>query len=660
MSTGSLPADVAVRLQLATAVLQRPDVRSDLVATGKDLLTETANWVMTGRWAPAPVEPASAEQAAIPAPQDAPTLPSEPELPQMTAVERRAEQLLGHLTVLADRGEAVGTNAEIVAALGWGGIKPVAVSNALGNLIQRGAIDLEARGAGRASQRRVTIVATGRQTPWASTERKPAAAAEKKHDRTLSRFPGHAASPDRVVPLPADHPALTEARTIFTSTVVRPDESPRLLVSGHNSRKIGAEVRKGPWKGMPIYTLTLEERATCPSSCQRWADCYGNAMPFARRHRHGFALATRLGQELEQLDKQHRQGFVVRLHVLGDFWSPQYVSFWRSWLHCYRRLHVFGYTAHPRTSEIGQAVEALNLLAPERWQILFSVGAEEASAERQAVTVRSADEAQQAGAILCPAQTGRTEACATCGLCWAPAATSRHRIAFLLHGRRARGKSRNEMAPAGAPASDGENTGPATALQVAEGGRPVPSRDDVPPSQHSPMLTANPGEPPKILAPNESAVETTPRDGHDAQAGRHEAGVPDPQTLTQGAPSDELALEAGDEVRAAADAAPSPAVTPIAPPPAASKGRAGSGLPPVDPFGPDLAEIRRRRAATDSLNVPPKRKAAPPAEAPGPAAPVAGRYENVDAETLRREALLLGPMPPRPVQGAMGSTLAQL
>ena len=38
------------------------------------------------------------------------------------------------------------------------------------------------------------------------------------------------------------------------------DPRPRLLIGGHNSRKIGKRVMKGKLKGFPIFTLTLEER----------------------------------------------------------------------------------------------------------------------------------------------------------------------------------------------------------------------------------------------------------------------------------------------------------------------------------------------------------------------------------------------------------------
>lgn len=119
---------------------------------------------------------------------------------------------------------------------------------------------------------------------------------------------------------------LVEARTVYPATVVDAEESPRLLVSGANQGKIGKRITKGPWRGLPIYCLTLEERATCPASCHEWDSCYGNAMHLARRHRHGPELERLLSAELGHLAERHPDGFAVRLHILGDFYSVRYAA----------------------------------------------------------------------------------------------------------------------------------------------------------------------------------------------------------------------------------------------------------------------------------------------------------------------------------------------
>lgn len=162
----------------------------------------------------------------------------------------------------------------------------------------------------------------------------------------------------------SDHPALTEGRSLYQASVISATYAPRILVDGINQRKIGNRVTKGPWKGMRIFTLTLEERKTCPASCFRWETCYGNNMPFARRVNIDNEYLDRLEDELRALNAKGR-GFVVRLHVLGDFYSVGYVHQWEYWLDIFPKLHVFGYTAWSAGTPIGDAVRELSTL---RWE----------------------------------------------------------------------------------------------------------------------------------------------------------------------------------------------------------------------------------------------------------------------------------------------------
>lgn len=217
----------------------------------------------------------------------------------------------------------------------------------------------------------------------------------------------------RPLTLAKDHPAVVEGRTLFPSRVSDPDE--RLLKSGLHSRKIGDRVVKGRWKGLPIYTLTLEERKTCPRSCHHWENCYGNRMHFPKRYRHGAGLEERLYVELSQLARTHRDGFVVRLHILGDFYSVNYVEQWRRWLTQFPQLRVFGYTA--RFDKIGLALARLHGQFPDRWWVRFS--------HHDKDTWLSTGES----GITCPVQTGKTDCCGTCALCW----TVKKPIHFLLH-----------------------------------------------------------------------------------------------------------------------------------------------------------------------------------------------------------------------------------
>lgn len=237
----------------------------------------------------------------------------------------------------------------------------------------------------------------------------------------------------RPVTIGALHPAFRAGTTIFPSRVYDPDEVARVLKDGHQSRKIGRTVTKGRCKGWPIFTLTLEERASCPRSCREWGGCYGNNMQAAERIVHGPALEAALEQELRALAAAHRDGFMVRLHVLGDFYSIDYLAFWRRMLAELPPLHLFGFTAHAPSSAIGRSVARLAIdFGWHRAAIRFS-GAPHALRAARVLDPGERegpeDDNGDGGAIVCPAQEGRTECCATCALCW----QSDRSIAFRRH-----------------------------------------------------------------------------------------------------------------------------------------------------------------------------------------------------------------------------------
>jgi hypothetical protein len=56
------------------------------------------------------------------------------------------------------------------------------------------------------------------------------------------------------------------------------------------------------------------------------SDGYGNSMNWARRIKHGREFEERLWEELADKQAKHPRGFLVRLHILGDFYSTDYAS----------------------------------------------------------------------------------------------------------------------------------------------------------------------------------------------------------------------------------------------------------------------------------------------------------------------------------------------
>lgn len=206
--------------------------------------------------------------------------------------------------------------------------------------------------------------------------------------------------------LRADHPAL-KGRTIFLRQVKDPTTSTRLLQPASSNGKLSAgqkTITKGKWKGLPLYSLSMEERKTCPKTCQQWANCYGNNMPFANRLDHtSTSFLSLLKGEVITLLAKHPLGIVIRLHVLGDFYSVAYVNFWRKLLEANPKLRIFGYTHRLKNSRIGCAIAQLNDAgAWIRWS--DAGGLMSANVEGEGIT--------------CPEQTGKTASCMTCGLCW--------------------------------------------------------------------------------------------------------------------------------------------------------------------------------------------------------------------------------------------------
>lgn len=248
-------------------------------------------------------------------------------------------------------------------------------------------------------------------------------------DTTLTRFvkTGDRAEhrKPRLIDVNASH--IVEGRTKFGGAVKRVDQVGRLLVSGHNSIKLGRDVRKAKFRGYWIYTLSLEERKTCPDSCQHWPTCYGNNMPFAKRidHTDPEFLPTLEAEISALLGTKNRIGLLIRLHTLGDFFSVEYVQFWMRMLRTYSNLAVFGYTARHPVTPIGDAVWVMNRMWPSRCMIRFS----DAQLPEMS-TVSIGDETGcPPNAFICPEQTGKTRCCATCGACW----STTKNVAFMEH-----------------------------------------------------------------------------------------------------------------------------------------------------------------------------------------------------------------------------------
>lgn len=218
--------------------------------------------------------------------------------------------------------------------------------------------------------------------------------------------------------LKPNNPALAQAITIHQKAKRSPAET-TILKSVARNGKMGKGdnvITKGKWAGMPMFQMSLEERATCSPTCQQWTGCFGNNMAFAHRidHTHPDFLAI-LRAEVVTLVKKYRHGVVIRPHVLGDYFSPEYAKLWMDLADEFPNLYLFGFTHWGRDTPIGQVILQGNH-NPQVW-IRFSDQGGPMSAN------------VEGEGFQCPEQTGKTESCLTCGACW----TTTKAVAFKMH-----------------------------------------------------------------------------------------------------------------------------------------------------------------------------------------------------------------------------------
>ena len=226
------------------------------------------------------------------------------------------------------------------------------------------------------------------------------------------------------------HKAIVNASTLYNASkfTIRDvtNYSPRVLKLSTNV-KLGKIVKKGKHKGKHILTLTLIERETCTNECEHYLTCYGNNMPFAHRFEVNEAFMLRLESDIEYYVQKYPEGILIRLHVLGDFESIQYIEFWNRMLHTYSSIAIYGYTRNHITSKyehiraLGYKTIAVRNIHKDRFAIRFSNKLDdEFSANSREIT----DEG-----ITCLAQVKANVSCSDCTLCWA----SKKQIGFITH-----------------------------------------------------------------------------------------------------------------------------------------------------------------------------------------------------------------------------------
>jgi hypothetical protein len=114
----------------------------------------------------------------------------------------------------------------------------------------------------------------------------------------------------------------------------------------------------------------------------------------------------------------------VRLHVLGDFYSKDYVIKWLAKLVKHDNLFVWGYTHVTKTDDQDTwlALQYARKHFKQRWMVRWS--------DQPSIQFSANSEEITDHGIICPEQTGKTAACTTCALCWE---SSDKQIIFKTH-----------------------------------------------------------------------------------------------------------------------------------------------------------------------------------------------------------------------------------
>jgi len=235
---------------------------------------------------------------------------------------------------------------------------------------------------------------------------------------------------DKAMELNTNHKAIVNATTLYNAskfTIRDVSNYKHKVLKASTNIKLGKKVNKGKLKGMKMYTLTLIERETCTDECEHYTDCFGNNMHVAHRFEVNDAFMLRLESDIHATAVANPDGFLVRLHILGDFQSVEYTLFWERMMIHYPNLHVYGYSRnhidskYSHVRDIAKELIRLRSKYQERWAVRFSNKLDqEYSANSRDITDKG---------ITCLAQVKTDVSCSDCTLCW----SSKKAIGFITH-----------------------------------------------------------------------------------------------------------------------------------------------------------------------------------------------------------------------------------
>lgn len=171
--------------------------------------------------------------------------------------------------------------------------------------------------------------------------------------------------------------------------------------------------------GKGIYSFSLPPKETCAGSTEACRQiCYAGKSyrlyPSVRR-----VYARNLELTSDQIESQIlKPNSVVRLHVSGDFKSPEYIHAWRRLAKANPSVRFYAYTRAWRVPSLLPSLEALRSLP--NVQILASVDEDTGMPPKgwRFAMMGQLRGFNAPGSIRCPEQAGKVQTCDKCGICF--------------------------------------------------------------------------------------------------------------------------------------------------------------------------------------------------------------------------------------------------
>lgn len=131
-------------------------------------------------------------------------------------------------------------------------------------------------------------------------------------------------------------------------------------------------------------------------------------------------LKSRICLQLSDCQKKHKN-IAVRLHSSGDFFSVEYIQFWRSIITAYPEVAFWAYTRSWRVSKLMTELQKLSDCPNFNLYYSYDKTMTDAVPKHKKAFVVENEEVLNTcidnQAVSCPEQHNRVDSCSSCGIC---------------------------------------------------------------------------------------------------------------------------------------------------------------------------------------------------------------------------------------------------